>query len=69
LTTSSGKLLPHLCERSVSHDCLKRADGYGTRFGVTYVNYATQERFPKDSGKFLVKVGCILTTSKGTDDS
>ena len=33
-----------------------RADGYGTRFGVTHVNYETQERTPKDSAKFLVKV-------------
>jgi beta-glucosidase len=33
-----------------------RADGYLTRFGVTYVDYETQERYPKESAKFLVKV-------------
>jgi hypothetical protein len=33
-----------------------RADGYVTRFGVTYVDYETQKRYPKDSGKFLSKV-------------
>ncbi|KIY67180.1 glycoside hydrolase family 1 protein [Cylindrobasidium torrendii FP15055 ss-10] len=37
-------------------DNFEWADGYTTRFGVTYVNYETQERIPKDSGKFLVKV-------------
>lgn len=35
---------------------LPRADGYVTRFGVTYVDYETQERYPKESAKFLVKV-------------
>ena len=29
------------------------ADGYATRFGVTYVNYETQERFPKASARFI----------------
>ncbi|KAF8157033.1 beta-glucosidase 1A [Crassisporium funariophilum] len=28
-------------------------DGYGTRFGVTYVDYKTQERYTKDSAHFL----------------
>jgi beta-glucosidase len=37
-----------------------RADGYVTRFGVTYVDYETQKRYPKDSGKFLSKV-CVET--------
>lgn len=35
---------------------ISRADGYVTRFGVTYVDYETQKRYPKDSGKFLAKV-------------
>ncbi|KDQ32486.1 glycoside hydrolase family 1 protein [Pleurotus ostreatus PC15] len=35
-------------------DNFEWADGYGTRFGVTYVDYATQKRYPKESGKFLV---------------
>jgi len=33
-----------------------RADGYVTRFGLTYVDYDTQERFPKESAWFLVNV-------------
>lgn len=33
-----------------------RADGYITRFGCTYVDYETQKRYPKDSGKFVSKV-------------
>ncbi|THG95264.1 hypothetical protein EW026_g6363 [Hermanssonia centrifuga] len=34
-------------------DNFEWADGYVTRFGVTYVDYETQKRYPKDSGKFL----------------
>lgn len=34
----------------------RRADGYVTRFGVTYVDYETQKRYPKESAKFLTKV-------------
>jgi beta-glucosidase len=34
-------------------DNFEWADGYATRFGVTYVNYETQERFPKASAKFI----------------
>ncbi|KAF9459727.1 beta-glucosidase 1A [Collybia nuda] len=34
-------------------DNFEWADGYRTRFGVTFVNYETQERFPKDSAIFL----------------
>lgn len=37
-------------------DNFEWADGYVTRFGVTYVDYETQERYPKESAKFLVKV-------------
>jgi beta-glucosidase/6-phospho-beta-glucosidase/beta-galactosidase len=37
-----------------------RADGYITRFGVTYVDYKTQERYPKESAKFLVKVSSAM---------
>ncbi|KAG6380493.1 glycoside hydrolase family 1 protein [Boletus reticuloceps] len=33
-----------------------RADGYLTRFGVTYVDCTTQKRYPKESAKFLVQV-------------
>ncbi|KAJ8596076.1 glycoside hydrolase family 1 protein [Rhizopogon salebrosus TDB-379] len=36
-------------------DNFEWADGYITRFGVTYVDYKTQERYPKESAKFLVK--------------
>jgi Glycosyl hydrolase family 1 len=37
-------------------DNFEWADGYVTRFGVTYVDYETQARYPKESAKFLVKV-------------
>ena len=37
-----------------------RADGYSTRFGVTYVDYETQKRYPKESGKFISKVRKVL---------
>ncbi|KIM51332.1 glycoside hydrolase family 1 protein, partial [Scleroderma citrinum Foug A] len=36
-------------------DNFEWADGYVTRFGVTYVDYQTQKRYPKDSGKFLAQ--------------
>jgi len=36
-------------------DNFEWADGYVTRFGVTYVDYATQERIPKESSAFVVK--------------
>jgi beta-glucosidase len=36
-------------------DNFEWADGYITRFGVTYVDYETQKRYPKDSAKFLTQ--------------
>ncbi|TCD60704.1 Beta-glucosidase 1B [Steccherinum ochraceum] len=36
-------------------DNFEWADGYVTRFGVTYVDYDTQKRYPKDSAKFVSK--------------
>ncbi|KAI0944871.1 Beta-glucosidase 1A [Taiwanofungus camphoratus] len=36
-------------------DNFEWADGYETRFGVTYVDYRTQKRYPKDSSRFLKK--------------
>ncbi|KIJ28561.1 glycoside hydrolase family 1 protein [Sphaerobolus stellatus SS14] len=38
-------------------DNFEWADGYETRFGVTYVDYETQKRYPKDSARYLTKVG------------
>jgi len=40
-------------------DNFEWADGYTTRFGVTYVDYETQARYPKESAKFLVKVDLL----------
>ncbi|KAF4563760.1 Beta-glucosidase 1B [Pleurotus pulmonarius] len=37
-------------------DNFEWAEGYTVRFGVTYVDYATQKRYPKDSAKFLTEV-------------
>ncbi|KIK67858.1 glycoside hydrolase family 1 protein [Collybiopsis luxurians FD-317 M1] len=37
-------------------DNFEWADGYVTRFGVTYVDYDTQKRYPKQSAQFLTKV-------------
>ncbi|EJU02252.1 glycoside hydrolase family 1 protein [Dacryopinax primogenitus] len=36
-------------------DNFEWGDGYVTRFGVTYVNYETQERTPKDSARLIAK--------------
>ncbi|PPQ87691.1 hypothetical protein CVT25_011458 [Psilocybe cyanescens] len=37
-------------------DNFEWADGYTSRFGVTYVDYDTQKRYPKDSSQFLKSV-------------
>src|ERR1700738_3288126 len=37
---------------TVTHDDLRWADGFGTRFGLLYVDYATQQRTPKLSASF-----------------
>lgn len=47
----------------VKVDRYLRADGYVTRFGVTYVDYETQKRYPKDSAKFLCQVGMLSCCS------
>ena len=45
----------------------RRADGYATRFGVTYVDYSSQKRTPKDSAKFLAKVRLIFRSRYPSD--
>ncbi|KAF8919779.1 glycoside hydrolase family 1 protein [Mucidula mucida] len=50
-------------------DNFEWADGYVTRFGVTYVDYETQERLPKASGKFLVKWFKEHSSSEDQDSS
>jgi beta-glucosidase len=42
-------------------DNFEWAEGYVPRFGVTYVDYETQSRYPKESAKFLVKVHLFLS--------
>ncbi len=46
-------------------DNFEWAEGYDKRFGLYYVDYATQERTLKDSGRFFAQVaeGAILPTS------
>ncbi|KAG6864603.1 Beta-glucosidase 1B [Blastosporella zonata] len=41
-------------------DNFEWAEGYLTRFGVTYVDYETQKRYPKASAKFLIEVLSLL---------
>lgn len=40
----------------VESDLGGRADGYEPRFGVTYVDYKTEKRTPKESAEFVKKV-------------
>lgn len=46
-------------------DNFEWADGYSTRFGVTYVDYETQKRYPKASAKWLIKVREARTFAAG----
>jgi beta-glucosidase len=46
----------HACRTFSSLAIISRAEGFTTRFGVTYVDYETQKRYPKDSARFLIKV-------------
>uniref|UniRef100_A0A0W0F186 beta-glucosidase n=1 Tax=Moniliophthora roreri TaxID=221103 RepID=A0A0W0F186_MONRR len=41
-------------------DNFEWAEGYQVRFGVTFVDFETQQRYPKDSSKFLAEVGITL---------
>jgi beta-glucosidase len=40
-------------------DNFEWAEGYDKRFGITYVNYETQERIIKDSGRYLAEVAAM----------
>ncbi|KZV92227.1 glycoside hydrolase family 1 protein [Exidia glandulosa HHB12029] len=42
-------------------DNFEWAEGYTTRFGVTYVDYETQTRYPKASQKFVTSVRASLS--------
>lgn len=37
-------------------DNFEWAFGYSRRFGIVYVDYATQRRIPKDSARFMQQV-------------
>lgn len=52
-------------------DNFEWADGYSTRFGVTYVDYETQKRYPKASAKWLIKVreAYIFSAGKSRPDA
>ena len=45
---------------------LRRADGYTTRFGVTYVDFATMTRYPKASAWFLKEVSIFEYSNTGS---
>ena len=43
--------------------------GYSKRFGIVYVDFATQQRIPKDSARWyaaVVATGSVATTGTGT---
>ena len=42
-------------------DNFEWAEGYDKRFGITYVDYETQERIIKDSGWYLAEVAAATT--------
>jgi beta-glucosidase len=48
-------------------DNFEWAEGYGKRFGLVYVDYATQERIPKDSARWYANV--IRTNGEALDDA
>ena len=48
-------------------DNFEWAEGYGPRFGLIHVNYETQERIMKDSGRWYQQfLGGAAVTAEGT---
>ncbi len=45
-------------------DNFEWAEGYSKRFGIHYVDYETEQRYPKDSAKFYAQVGDGRTPSR-----
>lgn len=69
LTTSSGGYnFPRCLFLADPSKPCNRADGYDTRFGVTYVDYQTQQRYAKDSARMLSKVSLACNAAEAVAD-